>query len=485
MCFSRSRSVIVVLLSLGALSAFPQVTLGQDCSQAKDWKDIYILPTNPRPDSNIKISLNADKKEVQPGDLISLTFQADRDCYLSIMDMGTSGRIVRLWPNDYSKGENKVQANVPRTFPGQQDGFRYRIAGPSGVERIIAYATSERGKILSEQEFQQLQNTAFKQFVGGAKDLAIEFQRSADSLPPSVSWGTTQINVCIGSGPPPEPLSAGPKETYVLALGVPTGKLKWSKRDAQRFVDTLIQKMGVKESNVRLVLGSEATYDGFVSGMEWLASKAQPEDTAVVYFSGHGSQVPDQPPLDEADGLDECFVVWHTQKPSNWREALAQKALLVDDDFNILMKKISARKKILVADTCHSGTINKEAGLEVGDFVSKYYPLRDPDTGKEMWPLKAKSAPTNYGNDNEALLSACLDNESALESPSLRASVFTEYLIRAINEGSSDLEQAFETAKKKVVKYVEEGMRRNNKIGAQTPYLTDPHGLVKTIRFGK
>jgi hypothetical protein len=88
-------------------------------------------------------------------------------------------------------------------------------------------------------------------------------------------------------------------------------------------------------------------------------------------------------------------------------------------------------------------------------------------------------------DDKEALLSACLDNESALESPSLRASVFTEYLIRAINEGSSDLEQAFETAKKKVVKYVEEGMRRNNKIGAQNPYLTDPHGLVKTIRFGR
>jgi uncharacterized caspase-like protein len=269
-------------------------------------------------------------------------------------------------------------------------------------------------------------------------------------------------------------------------LGVPTGKLKYSKKDAQRFVDTLTQKMGVKESNVRLILGSAGTYDGFVGGMQWLASRSQPEDTVVVYFSGHGASIPDQPPLDEADNRDECFVLHHTEKPSDWKEAIRQKVLMVDDDFNVLMKKITARKKILVADCCHSGTIDKEAGIEGDGFISKFYPLRDPDTRQDMWMVKAKSAVTNYGNDNEALLSACLDNETSYENERLEHSIFTYFLIQAINEGARDLERAFEAAKKRVIRYVEEGSRRrNSKVGTQTPQLTDPHGLVKTVRFGR
>ena len=36
---------------------------GQDCGAAKDWKDIYILPTNPSPQNNIKITLSAEKNK--------------------------------------------------------------------------------------------------------------------------------------------------------------------------------------------------------------------------------------------------------------------------------------------------------------------------------------------------------------------------------------------------------------------------------------
>lgn len=60
----------------------------------------------------------------------------------------------RLFPNKW-RPDNRIEANVARRFPGPGDNFRYRIAGPTGTERIIAYATSEKGKILSDEEFQQ------------------------------------------------------------------------------------------------------------------------------------------------------------------------------------------------------------------------------------------------------------------------------------------------------------------------------------------
>jgi hypothetical protein len=231
----RGVPVLVAFL-LFLVSACFSTAFGEGCGAKGDWKDIYILPTNPNADTNIKISLSASKTHVQPGETITFTIEADRDCYVTIMDMGTSGRIVRLWPNQYSQGENLVKAHTPRRFPSEADRFQYKIGGPSGVERIIAYATSQPGKILSESEFQTMQNTPFKQFVGGAKDLSTAFTRETDSLTSNIKWGSAQVNICIGSGEsfPSSPDAGGVGVVYLLAVGAPTGKLKYCNRDAPK-----------------------------------------------------------------------------------------------------------------------------------------------------------------------------------------------------------------------------------------------------------
>ena len=241
---------------------------GQYFGKSKDWKDIYILPTNPNPQNNIKITLSAEKQPLKPGDELNLTFTADRECYLTLMDIGTSGKILRLWPNDYSGQDNRIDPNSPRSFPSPGDKFRYRIAGPDGTERLIAYATSEKGKILSEQEFQQLKNTGFKEYPGGAKDLAIQFQRRADNLGSNISWGTAQANVSIASasasptrpdprqGPPPDvPASS---TLYMISLGAQTGKLKYTNRNVQRIAETLQTKLGIEKSNMRLMIDGDS-----------------------------------------------------------------------------------------------------------------------------------------------------------------------------------------------------------------------------------
>lgn len=481
----KGSAKLIALIGVVALT-LTLVTIqshGQDSGVTKDWKDIYILPTNPNPQSNIKLTLTADKQVAKPGDDLTLTFSADRECYLTLMDLGTSGRIIRLWPNDYSARDNRIEANVPRSFPGPGDNFKFRIGGPDGVERLIAYATSERGKILSEQEFQQLQNTGFQQYIGGAKDLASQFQKAAESLANNISWGTAQVNIRIGTGSPPIGETPAPSKLHLLAVGADTGGLKFCKRDVQRIADTLRIKSGLQESNTRLLMGADASYQSFNSGIQWLASVTQPEDTVVVYFSGHGSSIPDRHPIDEADGRDELIVLYPgAQKGMSTEAMINQKILVVDDEINSLVKKIPARKKILIVDSCHSGTVSKEMGLQVEDLVSRYQPLVDPVTGQEDWSLGQKAASPNYGNDNEGLLAACMDNESSYESKSFEGGVFTYYLIEAINQGSPDLEQAFNKAKESVARWVRERSKPGKPI-SQTPSLTDPHGLSKSVRF--
>ena len=458
-----------------------------ECGTKGDWKDIYILPTNPNADTNIKISLAASKTHVQPGDIITFEIKVNQDSYVTIMDMGTSGRIVRLWPNQYSQGDNLVRGDTVRRFPSEVDRFQYKIGGPGGVERIIAYSTSQPGKILSESEFQAMQNTPFKQFVGGAKDLSTIFTRETDSLTGGVRWGSAQINICIGSGESSSsvPDSGGLGTVHLLAVGASTGKLKYCARDAQRFADVMKANLGVKEANLRLILGAEATYQGFASGLEWLAASTKPEDSAIIYFSGHGSSIPDQPPLDEEDRRDEAFVLYPGNR-QDYRTAIRDKIIMVDDDFNARLKKIPARKKVIVADCCHSGTIQKTMGNDDQPFVCKYMSFLDPETGQEIERMGTKSVPTNYGNDNEAILAACLDNQSSFELSGRKAGLFTDCLIEAINKGAENLEKAFETAKINTEKAAA-GMGRHSQGGGakQTPHLTDPHGYVKLFKFSR
>lgn len=159
--------------------------------------DNQILPPNPDPSTNITITLSLSKGNVKPGDEITITFEADRDAYLTIMNVGSSGRVVRLWPNDYSGNDNIVKANTRTEFPGQPPKFKFKMAGPSGTDRIIAYATSESGKILSEEEFGTMRNSAFKEFKGKAKDLSVRFRQRASSVTPDLKWGTAQVDITI------------------------------------------------------------------------------------------------------------------------------------------------------------------------------------------------------------------------------------------------------------------------------------------------
>ncbi len=442
---------------------------GQDYETTMDWKDIYILPTNPNPQNNIKITLSAERQPLKPGDELNLTFTADRECYLTLMDMGTSGKILRIWPNDYSGQDNRIDANSPRKFPGSGDKFKFRIAGPDGTERLIAYATSEKGKILSEQEFEQLKKTGFKKYPGSAKDLAIQFQKRTESIGSNISWGTAQLNVPIGSGPPPSVESPRPSRIFLLSV---SGHGRHDNRpednSAQRIAATLQSKAGIKKSDVRVLKDADADYRGFSSGIQWLASSAQPEDTVVIYFTGHGGNL-----------RGEGFLVLYPgqQKNLNLQDHFRRKIFLIKNEFGSLIKKIPARKKILIVDSCHARAITKDFRTDDDELMSNYLPLTD--FGEEEWTMVDKGGPPSYGNDHEALLAACRRHETSFSNKFLKGAVFSYFLEEAIKRGCCNLEDAFSLAKKNAAIWYRKGGNRN----PPEPCLVDPHGLTREFRF--
>jgi tetratricopeptide (TPR) repeat protein len=84
-------------------------------------------------------------------------------------------------------------------------------------------------------------------------------------------------------------------KTWALVIGVskyqrlPGGQqLQFAERDAASVAEAL-EKRGVSNSNVKLLVGAEATTAAIKSAVgNWLAKSASESDTIIIFFSGHG-----------------------------------------------------------------------------------------------------------------------------------------------------------------------------------------------------
>ncbi|MBI5568367.1 MAG: DUF4384 domain-containing protein [Desulfomonile tiedjei] len=477
--FRNSKASFVVLLAW-ALILFG-VSLGvADEKTISFTKDINVLPTNTDGGTKITVSVQVDKMRVNPGDTVQVFFEADQDCYLTLIDVGTSRKITRLWPNQFSGADNLVKAKQRYSFPAATDRFQFRVSGPEGVERIVAYATSEKNKILKEEDFSDYQG-GFKSYSGNLKDLVVEASKRTDQFGRNVRWGTSETRFVIGRGTAGGSVKSS--NIYVLSVGAATGALRYCDDDARKFAQAIGDKLRVPPENTRIVVGPQSSKTGFADGVRWLVQKTQPEDLAFVYFSGHGTLVRDQPPARHPDGLSSAFVCYHQQQTLRPDSPELKQILMLGHDFGSILKEVPARRKLVVVDSCHSGEITKDV---TGNLVSKYLPLLSDSQMKEIQIVAAQAAPagspvsqpdSDLTKAKESLLAACLKREQSFEDRSKQSGLFTYWLLQAMQSGTPDLQTAFDKAREKVLEDTgTAGLR-------QTPQVTDEYGLAKDIKF--
>lgn len=77
------------------------------------------------------------------GELIQFNFRAERDCYLTLLDLGTSGKITVLFPNQYRPDGAIEGGKVYQTGAKGELPFQIRATGPSGRELVKVIATLE------------------------------------------------------------------------------------------------------------------------------------------------------------------------------------------------------------------------------------------------------------------------------------------------------------------------------------------------------
>lgn len=122
-----------------------------------------------------------------------------------------------------------------------------------------------------------------------------------------------------------------------------------------------------------------------------LAETAKAGDRVFILLGGHGSQQPEAEKSDEPepDGLDEIFL---PRDVGAWdgRKAKVENAI-TDNELGRWLKAIRAKGASvwIVLDSCHSGTMTRDVGVEVPRQVSATDALRIPAEAMRQARLRA------------------------------------------------------------------------------------------------
>src|SRR5262249_35356854 len=137
-------------------------------------------------------------------------------------------------------------------------------------------------------------------------------------------------------------------------------------------------------------------------------------DTALFYYSGHGSQE-DAPPEHlafEPDGLDETLVLADSRTETGLD--------LADKELAVLVAEVARREvhMLVVLDCCHSGSGVRDATGMMVRRAARSHKRRDatsyiagtvPETGD------AEAATRHLGRGRYVLLAACRSDQTAKE----------------------------------------------------------------------
>lgn len=160
---------------------------------------------------------------------------------------------------------------------------------------------------------------------------------------------------------------------------------------------SLASACGIKD--VTSLFDEEATIPNVLDTIAQVGRRCAPADYFVFYYSGHGSQLPDQDG-DERDGKDEVYCL--VDRSGN----CSAQTFLRDDDF---ARAVSSHVPhgtniLLISDCCHSGSI--------------------ADFDKPEWAGRQAIS-----------LSGCTDSQTATDTG--RGGVFTHALLLAIERMSN------------------------------------------------
>ena len=155
------------------------------------------------------------------------------------------------------------------------------------------------------------------------------------------------------------------RTVYALLVGIdayrpPVSPLRGCVRDIQsieQLLRTRTDKPGV-DFKPLVLRDQDATREAVIDGFLKHLALAGPQDVALFYYAGHGSQERTPPEFWhlEPDRLDETLVCVNSRDPGQYD--------LADKEISKLIAEVAKNgaHMLLVLDSCHSGSGTRDAG---------------------------------------------------------------------------------------------------------------------------
>ena len=184
---------------------------------------------------------------------------------------------------------------------------------------------------------------------------------------------------------------------YGLVVGIDdylgtVNDLQGAVNDATGIADSLKQ---AGAHDVKLLTNSQAPRANIEAGWFDFVKRASPGDTIVFSYAGHGGQEPQPPGWDEPNGKSDNFLLAGYEPTGS-----GQHERIVDWEMYQWLKAADDKgiNVVLVADSCHSGTMYRSAGSKAIRYRTGKF--EDPelagDLGKLPDPALATTTPKDF-----------------------------------------------------------------------------------------
>ena len=225
---------------------------------------------------------------------------------------------------------------------------------------------------------------------------------------------------------------ARPRALLIGVADVPNNELPGIDLDIDN-MKKVAEVMGFAPGDIKVLFNQQATYANVREALAtWVRSGVAPDDHVLIYFSGHGTRVPDPANL---SGVDDALVL-HDVERARLEGRATLRNVLIGHEFGAALAAITSRNVRVLVDACHSGTATRgirlgNQRLGVGSGVEKFFSY---DGMPKETPGRTRALRVASGSENYAALSAARDDEFAVGTE--QGGLFTLGVVGAIEEAS-------------------------------------------------
>ncbi|HLT45911.1 MAG TPA: caspase family protein [Rubricoccaceae bacterium] len=239
------------------------------------------------------------------------------------------------------------------------------------------------------------------------------------------------------------PGGGDPSERYALLVGVNDypaidADLNGTVNDVMKVRQVLIERYGFRPENIVVLTNADATRDHVIEAFRRHLGQAGPSGSAVFYYSGHGTQIPDgyagYDASDEEDKADEALVLWGTG---------GNFGFLIDEELGGLADNLAAGHRLLILDNCHSGTGTRDGEEQL--HAIRYLDVEAPGIREhaQVPDQLIAEADDAAGPAGHVLLAAARSDQYSIEASGMSENgesggIFTYYLVNALKTADPD-----------------------------------------------